>query len=155
LEGFPYDTAEEYGTHPALVTSKKQETIAVQHDARILRCGDMLLVCSDAIGAWFLRFAEHSSPRKMGELLITSLMSQADVDEAETDDEPPTWRQRVLHWLQRAEGDKRAQLESAESALAQPTAEDVVRFEQMIEQLRQSDPPMRNDDTTLVICTIG
>lgn len=62
--GFPFDHADALSYHPHLLPSKLPEDIALltNHVAfrrGVAKPGDSLILCSDAIAAWYLRFASQ------------------------------------------------------------------------------------------------
>jgi hypothetical protein len=147
---FPLTTSQEFGQNPALITSRLQRGLVVQHCEALVQPGDLLLACSDALARWILQTAEANEFDRVFDLLAEVLAS----DSASLWNEPDSpgdwrgwkqWLRSMRTWLRPAGPD-------GEAAAEAPPALD--EFQAILDRLRgvESELRLRNDDTTLIVC---
>ena len=59
IYGFPMCKSEDFGTNPMLIRSHHQATLPYERSQTQVQVGDVLLICSDAIGKWALNCVEE------------------------------------------------------------------------------------------------
>jgi hypothetical protein len=146
---FPLLESGQFGQNPALITNRKQPALDVQRSEALLMPGDLLLACSDALARWVLQAVELEEIDKVFGMLAsllagnrTSLLAPQSLD--------PDWRWK--NWLKSL----RNWLRPGMDEIAQPTgaSQPAGEFDTLMDHERRADsePRLRNDDTTLMVC---
>jgi hypothetical protein len=150
---FPLVTAAEFGQSPALVANRPQPGLTPRCCQAQVEADDLILACSDALGRWLLQAMETNETGPVFDLLA-GLLEEARAGAAVVPIELhhlrfDSWKQ----WLRAL----RAWWRQSGSAAGSCTtlADTSVAFHQLIARARLSEsrPRLRNDDTTLSVCS--
>lgn len=151
---FPLDSAADFGANPMLVRNQPSPVPRKyqKFDAQ-MRAGDLLLACTDAVAKWAMDCLESGGANQLFDALcrLTShapaAAPQPDQPEAE---HQSSWREWLVHKLRL---DRAAPIAVPE----QPLPAEPLDFAEFVARCRQPDtnPRMRNDDATLVVCACG
>lgn len=135
--GFPFTDSQGFGQNPALIANRAQPDLQAARCEVHLEPSDLVLACSDALARWVMQSFE------MGDLdrffaMILSLLGEKSSEErfgsVPTISEPGV---SCLDWLQ--------------SVYSGPAMRGFQRFASC-ERRMESQPRLRDDDTTLVLC---
>jgi hypothetical protein len=147
---FPLVESSQFGQNPALITNRAQPSLDVQRCEALVQPGDLLLACSDALARWMLQAVETGEVDKVFGWLAGLLAGNRTSFWAPATP-GPDWR-GWKHWLKSV----RTWLRPGASELAQQNvaAESAGEFDAFVARERgaESQPRLRNDDTTLIVC---
>jgi hypothetical protein len=146
---FPLVDSEQFGQHPALITSRVQKLQGAQRCEALVQPGDLLLACSDALARWTLQVAETREFDKVFEMLTGILAGEpTDLWNAGGALEWRGWK----HWFKSMQTWLRPGTGEFEAAHDPDTTVD--EFQEFVGQARgaENQPRLRNDDTTLIAC---
>lgn len=135
VNSFPMRSTADFSLNPVLVMNRNQSPLEFPRSEMRLRYGDFLLVCTDATGKWALQCMESNQAALIFDVLIGLLSYEFD---------------------QNPDGSDRAESPPIADVVEKPEAffYSPLDYAQFISQSRSgaSQPRMRNDDATLVLC---
>jgi hypothetical protein len=147
---FPLVKSGQFGQNPALITNRTQRLLDVQRCEALVQPGELLVACSDALARWLLQLIETGAIDKLFEMMTVLLAGHRS--------NPPTTLPHELewrgwkHWLK----SMRSWLRPGSDDFNAPaiTNSQGDEFDAQVDRERraESQPRLRNDDTTLMIC---
>lgn len=73
IYGFPMCKSEDFGLNPMLIRSHHQATLPYERWQTQVQVGDVLLVCTDAVGKWALNCVEEGQPGLLFQTVVQLL----------------------------------------------------------------------------------
>lgn len=174
VHAFPVQSSADLGVMPGLIRNRVQKNLEYQRCQASLSPGDLLLICSDAVGKWLLQCLETMQSEMLFDALIALLLSNGPEEETSVVRIPGPWQAQPIPEWRRKSGaglgsvmqlmQRFRQWWSPWSREPHHLSGPVLRqeipssmpldFEQLVERQRSSGSPlrMRNDDATLALC---
>lgn len=156
---FPISESSGFGQNPGLIGTRPQPELEIAYGQAIWQTGDLLLACTDAVAQWALKCLETGQAALLFGLLGRLLEEDGSDKSSSTatdSEEVARQEQRPVGYFAKLVQAFWGNTEDINMEAAEPACDTVERhFADELRKLRdpESDPCLRNDDSTLILCT--